>query len=481
MVNLVPDETLLMPSNVVTRTRNAERALHYHRKGQRTMAIDAYSAALAEHPDNPYLIGNRAEMYILMGRFDEAITDYNIALRYAPNEEAFWVNLALALQCRGHFEAARKTYDFALEKFPSNPFALFNLGVLLERDLGEHGAGVPYFQKALEIEPSFNHALGGMSYYYLKTGNFKEGWKAFEFRNLRGPPTQLPGLLWDGKQTTDRLILVCEQGLGDVIQFSRYAAIAAYNGQPTSIFAPEELRPLLSSIGHGVEIISRQDEVVEPYQWLPIMSMPMLMGTTLDTIPAMPKYLSSSPEKIEYWRKRLMAPGHSQSFKIGICWQPGHQWLPHSFSRIIPLEMFKDIAAIPDVQFISLQKDEPAMQINEVDFSVVDLGGDPIPRKDTFMDNAAIMQNLDLVISTDTSVLHVAGAVGTKTFAALTKGTCWRWLLDRDDSPWYPTMRLFRQRQVGDWAEVFGRITEAVREEVNVSHRAVHSDLTHAA
>ena len=97
------------------------------------------------------------------------------------------------------------------------------------------------------------------------------------------------------------------------------------------------------------------------------------------------------------------------------------------------------------------------------------------------MDNAAIMQNLDLVISTDTSVLHVAGAVGTKTFAALTKGTCWRWLLDRDDSPWYPTMRLFRQRQVGDWAEVFGRITEAVREEVNVSHRAVHSDLTHAA
>lgn len=475
MDDLAPDQKLTMSVNALTaRSRHAERALHYHRKGNYKLAIDAYSAALAEFPDNPYLVGNRAEMYVLVGRFDEAINDYNIALRGVPNEEAFWVNLALALQCRGHFNAAREAYTFALSKWPKNPFALFNFGVLIERDLGDTGQGVSYFKEALEIEPTFNHALGGMSFYHLKTGNFKEGWKAFEFRNLKGPPTQLPGLLWDGRQTSDTLILVCEQGLGDVIQFSRFAAVAAYNGQPTAIYAPEELRALLGSLGYGVTIISRPDEVKEPYQWLPMMSMPMLMSTTIDTIPLMEGgYLHSSPDRICHWRHE-MKPWEDK-FRIGICWQPGHQWLPHAFGRIIPLEMFRDIAAIPGVQLFSLQKDEPSTQIAEVDFSIIDLGGDPVPRQDTFMDNAAIMECLDLVISADTAPLHVAGAVGARTFAALPKGTCWRWLVDRDDSPWYPSMTLFRQKTVGDWDGVFKRITSCIARLSSSSERSTRS------
>jgi Tfp pilus assembly protein PilF len=453
-------------------SRNAERALHYHRNGQYKLAIDAYTAALLDEPDNSFYLGNRAEMFVLMGRFDDAIRDFQIALRDLPNEEAFWVNYGLALQSRGHFDAALAAFVFTLRKFPKNPFALFNLGVLLERDMGEHGSGVEYFRRALEIEPGFDHAVGGLSFYHLKTGNFVDGWRDFEYRNLKGPPTKLPGLLWNGQQTEDTLVLVCEQGIGDVIQFSRYAAVAAYNGQPTAIYAPEEFKSLLSSLGHGVKIFTRPEEVVEPYQWLPIMSMPRMMGTTVETIPAPRSYLSSTPKRIEKWRSEIWrhqdwgirANGKRFNFNIGICWAPGHQWLPHAFSRIIPLEMFRDIANIPGVHLFSLQKDGPATQAAEMDFKIIDLGGDPIPRQDLFEDAAAIMQNLDLVISTDTAALHVAGAVGARTFAALPKGTCWRWLLDRDDSPWYPTMRLFRQQKVGDWTEVFGRITAAVRD-----------------
>lgn len=442
-------------------SRNAERALHYHRLGHYKSAIAAYDAALAETPNHPFLLGNRAENYVLTGRFNEAIRDFNIALRDMPGEEAFWVNYGLALQSAGHYVAAMAAYDHAIEVSDSNPFAWFNKGVLLERDLGRHGEGVPLFKKALELEPGFNHAVGGMSFYHLKSGNFKEGWRDFEYRNLKGPPTKLPGLIWNGQKTDDTLILVCEQGMGDVIQFCRYAKIAAHNGQKTAIYAPEEFHALLRSLGPDVKLISKPEEVVEPYQWLPIMSMAKMLGTTVDTIPRTPKYLSSTPEKIEYWRPRLR--GDANNFNIGICWQPGHQWLPHAFGRIIPLEMFKDISAIPRVKLFSLQKDEPASQINEVNFPIIDLHGDPVPRKDLFMDCAAIMANLDLVISTDTAPLHLAGAVGARTFAALPKGTCWRWLIDRDDSPWYPTMRLYRQEQVYDWAEVFQRITADVR------------------
>jgi len=458
-------------------SRNTERALHYHQLKQYTLAIAAYDAALAEFPDNALLLGNRAEQYILVGRYDEAIRDFQIALRDKPNEEAFWVNYGLALQGRGHFDAAKAAYEHALEVGPSNPFAHFNYGVLLERDLGEHGAGLKHFEKALEIEPGFNHGLGGKSFHDLKHGNFIEGWKEFEYR-VHGAMTQMPGLIWDGKQTSDKLILVAEQGMGDVIQFSRYAKVAAMNGQPTALYCPKEMHALLSSLD-GVEMLSKSEEVVEPYQWLPLMSMPRIMGTTIDTIPAGPSYLHSTPEKIEHWKKEIFKWSANHEIKIGICWQPGHQWLPHAFARIIPLEMFKAIAAIPGITLFSLQKDEPATQIEDVDFQVIDLGGDPVPRVDTFMDNAAIMENLDLVISTDTSVLHVAGAVGVKTFAVLPKGTCWRWLLDRDDSPWYPSMKLFRQTEVHDWTDVFARITAEVQEMRNArfSHHLADSNL----
>ena len=444
-------------------SRNVDRALNYHHRKFYTLAIEFYDKALQEFPDDPMLLANRAEEYILVGRWEEAIRDFKIVLAGGFNNEAVWVNFGLALQCSGQYEAALVAYDQALTISESAVFALFNKGVCLERELGRTGEGVPYFKKALEIDPTFSNAIGGMSFYNLKTGNFADGWQDFEYRNIGGASTKMPGLVWDGVPTTDNLILVGEQGLGDVLQFCRYAKVAAFNGQKTSLYITKEFHPLLSSLGPDVQLMSEPEEVVEPYQWLPLMSMPRLLGTTVTTIPAMPRYLSSTPERIAMWKAKMLP--WKDNFKIGICWQPGHQWLPHVWSRIIPLDMFADMAAIPGVQLFSLQKDEPAGQRHEVDFEIIDLGGDLIPRKDVMMDAAAIIENLDLVISTDSAILHLAAAVGCNTFAAIPKGSCWRWLEeDREDSPWYPTMKLFRQTRVLDWCDPFARMTDAVRE-----------------
>lgn len=443
-------------------SRDLDRALHYHKISYWQPAIDAYDKVLVEHPDNLQVLGRRAEMYVMLGRTIEAQRDLMVVAP-ALGESKYWVNLALAISCQGNFEAALIAYDQAIELDPNNVYAHFNKGVCLERDLGILDAGVSHFQRALEIDPEFRVAYGGISFNQLKRGEFIEGWKNFEFRNWGRNVPRLPGLMWDGIKTDDQLIIVCEQGIGDSVQFLRYAVLAAVNGQKTAVFCPPEFKPLLSSLGNDIEILTHEQEIQEPYQWAYVMSMPRLLGTTVETIPSAKRYLRSSKEKLAEWKMRMRP--YEKTFNIGICWHPGHPANPHVAARVIPLKLFADMAAIPGVRLFCLQKEEAAKERTEVDFEVIDLGGDPIAKHDLFMDNAALMDNLDLVISTDSAVLHMAGAVGTKVFAPIPKGSCWRWLIDREDTPWYPNMKLFRQKEIHTWPEVFPRITEAVRAE----------------
>jgi hypothetical protein len=440
--------------------RVAARALQYHRAKHYREAIEWYDKALEITPGHPLLVGNRAENYIMVGRFDEAVRDYQIVIGQTPNDEAVWVNYGLALQCSGNYEAAVVAYDHAIKISDSNPFAYFNKGICLERDLGRTGDGVPLFKKALELDPNFHNATGGLSFNHLITGDFIRGWKDFEYRN-KNMLTRFPGLEWDGRQTDDTLILVAEQGIGDILQFSRYAKIAVENGQPTAIYSAPEFHPLLSSLDSRIALLSRPEEVVEPYQWLPLMSMPRMLQTQVETIPAYPRYLSSSLDRIKKWGT-ILKP-FDRNFKIGVCWHPGHPANPHVAARVIALREFAGIASIPGVQLFSLQKEAAAQEISEVPFSIIDCDGDPVPKKDLMMDAAAIIENLDLVISTDSSPLHLAGAVGCKTFAMIPKGGCWRWLLDRTDTPWYPSVTLYRQKEIHTWPEVLGRIEAAIR------------------
>ncbi len=454
-------------------THNLDRAQHYREMAERfnepkfaQLAIDSYDAALAEQGEpSADILGARAGCYAKVGRFDDALRDFQIALKAVPDAVGGWINYGFALECVGEFERAMVCYNRALELDPNDVRALHNKGICLEREFGRLGEGTPYFEKALEIDPTFNVARSGLSFPLLKSGKWTEGgWDAFEWRKLGGQRLQLPGLVWNGIPTDDELILTSEQGLGDMIQFCRYAKIAAFNKQRTAIYAPTYMHKLLGTLGCGIRMIDDVNQISEPYQWLPIMSLPRLMGTTPTTVPLAKRYLKADPNLVQYWADMLGRVNYGK-FKVGIAWNPGALWKPHTRSRAIPLKMFADIAAIPNVQLVSLQKGGSEGEVSEVDFRVSQFDHDPLPMVDMFADCAAIIENLDLVISTDTSVLHLAGALGKKTLVALPVGACWRWLTaDTTTTPWYADMKLYRQTELCKWDDVLARIAADVRE-----------------
>jgi tetratricopeptide (TPR) repeat protein len=452
--------------------RHLARAQHYREIAEQfnepkfsELAIQSYDAAIAEQGGvSADILGARAGCYAKVGRFDEALRDFPIALRAVPDAVGGWINYGFALESVGEYERAIVCYNQAIEIDPNDVRALYNKGVCIERELGMTGKGITYFEKALEIDPTFNFARSGLSFPLMKSGKWTEGgWEAFEWRKLGGQRLQLPGLVWDGVPTTDELVLTSEQGLGDMIQFCRYAKIAAFNGQRTAIYAPTYFHKLLGTLGSNVRMIGDESEIVEPYQWLPIMSLPRLMGTTPTTVPlGKQKYLKADPVLVEHWREKLRPV--QNKLKIGIAWNPGALWKPHTRSRAIPLKLFADIAAIENVQLVSLQKGGGEGEVNEMDFNVVRFNHDPVPMQDMFADCAAMIENLDLVISTDTSVLHLAGALGKKTLVALPVGACWRWLEnDTTTTPWYGNMTLYRQTELNKWDDVIGRIADNVR------------------
>ena len=292
-------------------------------------------------------------------------------------------------------------------------------------------------------------------------GRFEQGWPGYEWRwkckefgSL--PPFHPP--LWDGSPLDGRTILVhAEQGLGDTLQFIRYAPLVHQRGGRVILVCQPPLIGLLTR-SPGVERLVAQGEALPDYDvHVPLMSLPGLLGTTLESVPADVPYLDAEPQLVEAWRHRL---GSYPGFKVGIVWQ-GNPKFRLDRRRSIPLAQFAPLARVPGVHLFSLQKGPGAEQLAAVTdrFPVTDLGR----RLDDFMDTAAVLKNLDLVISVDTAIAHLAGALGIPVWVALPFVPDWRWLMDREDSPWYPTMRLFRQARPGQWEDVFQRIAEALQ------------------
>jgi len=274
----------------------------------------------------------------------------------------------------------------------------------------------------------------------------------------------LPYQLWKGEPLPNaRLALVTEQGLGDAINFCRFAPLLAARGYNVTILTKPSLQALLSTLP-GVTIATSAEQLAQdqrPIRWLPIMSVAGVLGVQPSTIPADVPYLSAAPERIKAWAEPLGASG----FKIGINWASGHSNNRHFTKRNIPLADFSVLAALPGVQLFSLQKGPAANQIAQVAFRdrIIVLNTDPAPDVELFLDTAAVMTHLDLIVTCDTSVAHLAGALARPVFTALPMIADWRWLLGRDDSPWYPTVRLFRQTNPGDWTDVIARIAAEVR------------------
>lgn len=318
------------------------------------------------------------------------------------------------------------------------------------------------------LDPGSASAHWNRALAYLQHGDFERGWPEYEWRWKRGPtgPRQFPQPAWDGSRLNGRTaLLYTEQGYGDMIQFVRYASHVQARGGPVLLECPPALIPLFSTC-RGIDQLVPERSPHPPFDvHAALMSLPGLLGTTLATVPADIPYLHAQPARIDAWAKQLAG---LQGFKVGVAWQgnPRHTW---DRFRSFPLASLEPIAHVSAVQLVSLQKGLGAEQLHSgtVRFPIIDLGTRLDENGRAFLDTAAVMAQLDLVITADTATAHLAGSLGVPVWVALSALSDWRWLRDRDDSPWYPTMRLFRQKRLGDWADVFGRMAETLAERAN--------------
>src|SRR5262249_44424534 len=240
----------------------------------------------------------------------------------------------------------------------------------------------------------------------------------------------------------------------------RYAPLVKARGGMVVVECQSTLVPLLQTCAGIDELVPRDAALPAFAVHAPLMSLPGIFGTVLDTIPAGGPYLRAAPERVEHWRRQLAA---TRGVKIGIVWQgsPGYRW---DRQRSLPLRTFEHLARVPGVHLFSLQRGQGVDQLASIGdrFAVTDLGNKLEEASQAFVERAAVIANLDLVISCDTAIAHLAGALGAPVWVAHSIGSDWRWLTDREDSPWYPTMRLFRQTRAGDWDEVLERMAVAL-------------------
>ncbi len=448
------------------------------RLGEPLEAIKNFDRAIALDPDFAVAHGNRANILVDAGMPAEALKSFDRAIALNPNSAPDLINRGALLEELGRPEQALANYDQAIAVDPNFAAVHANRASVL-KDLGlmELGRGEPgsarfdeaaaAYDRAIKLDPRLHVAYLGRGLLNLMRGNWPAGFSDYDHRLDAGASAYvtLPDPRWDGTpREGERLVLVAEQGLGDTIQFCRFAPVLAERGMDVTILVRKAMAPLLSTL-QGVTIASDAAELTQdkrPLRWLPLLSAAGLLGITPENLPHEMPYLSAEPARIEAWRARLGSGG----CKIGISWAPGHSDKTHASRRDIALANFADLAALPGVELVSLQKGAPADEIAKVAFrdKIKTIDADPQADADFFLDTAAVVSQLDLVISCDTSVAHLAGALGRPVFAVLPVISDWRWMLEPDTTVWYPTMRLFRQGSGRQWQPVFARIAEAVRE-----------------
>jgi tetratricopeptide (TPR) repeat protein len=430
--------------------------------GRMDAAIALYRRTVAADPgyaDAHCSLGNALRD---AGRVAEALEHLQRAVALEPDMALAHNNLGAALTDLARLDEARTRFQRAVELEPGRAMFLFNLATA-EKDLGRVDEAITLYTRAIDIRPDYHQAFWNRGLARLSLGRFSEGWADYEHRTgckechnvLR-----LSEPRWGGSPLGDRRLLIHgEQGLGDVLQFIRFLPPVRDRAPNTVVAVYGALIPLLERSGFGPLV--KIEEPLPPFDvQAPLLSLPHILGTRLDTIPAAVPYLAVEPARAQRWRAELEKhPG----FKIGIAWQ-GRPSFRLDKLRSIPLEHFAPLAHVDGVRLVSLQKGPGSEQIAALAdrFEVVDLGPE-LDADGAFLDTAAVIESLELVISSDTAVAHLAGGLGVRVWLALARVADWRWMLDRDDSPWYPTMRLFRQRRDGDWPEVFRRMADALR------------------
>jgi hypothetical protein len=396
---------------------------------------------------------------------NEAIACYERALEGSPDHGEAYNNLGSVFQQQGHLAESLACFQKALLSKPDFANAYSNLGTVLQEQ-GQLVKAIACYAKSLRLAPEFAEAHYNRAMILLCQENFGEGWAEFEWRLKCAtyPRREFNAPRWDGSRLAGGTLLVhAEQGLGDTLMFVRFLSEARKRCGNVVLEVPAALVPLLHASGFTTAV-AFGTELPPCHAHASLLSLPGIFQTTLATIPAEGPYLAADPERIEHWTDKL---SETAGLKIGIGWQ-GNRSYACDRNRSIPLGEFAPLAGAPGVRLFSLQKGDGSEQLAESAgrFSIDDLGGKLDEEGGAFMDTAAVMKNLDLVITSDTAIAHLAGALGVKTWVALPLVPDWRWFLTREDCPWYPTMRLFRQRTLGRWDEVFDHMARVLADHV---------------
>ncbi len=441
-------------------------------KGRFKEAIAACRRATQLKPDYVEAYGHLGISLYEQGCYDEAMENFERAIQLKPDCADSYSNLGGVLVKQNQLEEAISACRRAIRLKPDFAEAYNNLGIALFNK-GLYAEAIENFDQAIEVKPDYVGAYMNRAFTFLLKGDFKRGWKDYCWRRKAESektvyPHRYQVPLWDGSPFAgSRLLVHYEQGAGDNIQCVRYLPLVKSHGGTVIFETPKSLSGLLREFDGIDELVEASCEGKPPSVefdfYIPLMDLPRVFGTALETIPADVPYLYADTAKVRYWQKRLAEPG----FKVGIVWA-GSARHKNDYNRSCPLKHFAPLADIPGVQLYGLQKGPPAAQVEQVadKMSVVNLGEE----FEDFTDTAAVIENMDLIISVDTSVLHLVGAMAKPAWALIPFVPDWRWLLDRRDNPWYPTARLFRQKRRGDWQGVLTRAAAELRALVALSN-----------
>ena len=424
-------------------------------------ALPCFDAVLARDAGHRDALLNRGVARATLGHHEQALADFDAFLARMPSDAEALYNRGTALIELGRYAEALFAFDKVLAAAPQHLRAWTNRGRALQA-LNRHEEAIASFDKALAIDKNYGDAHFNAALSLLALGNFRRGFADYEWRWKRTGMTDARrgyrGRLWLGEYPIDRrtILLLAEQGLGDTIQFIRYAPLLAQMGANVVLEVQPELKALLSTVS-GVASCHARGETLPAFDvYCPLGSLPLALKTETSSVPATLPYVRTDDAQIAKWRPALEGlPGK----RVALTWA-GHARHANDRNRSIDLKLLEPLFKCEGISFVSIQRDlrgDDAARLAQ--FGITDFG----PRLADMTDTAAVLALTDLLVSVDTSVVHLAGAMGREAWVMLPFMPDWRWTLTNERSPWYPTMRLFRQRAPGDWPNVIATVRDALR------------------
>jgi tetratricopeptide (TPR) repeat protein len=453
-----------------------------HEQGKLAEAETCFREVLQRQPALAVAHNNLGNVLRDQGTFGDAEACYRAAIHWQGDYARAHYNLGVALADQDRFAEAIAAYTQALRLDPNLAGAHYNLGVV-HADQGRLEEAVASYEQAIKRWPDFAEARWNRALAWLVQGNFAQGWREYEWRWRKKdtPPRLFSQPRWDGSSLHGKTILLyAEQGLGDTLQFARYTSLVRKRGGRVLLECQPALVPLLRNLPDIDRLFAKGEALPAFDVQAPLLSLPAILQTDLAAIPAQVPYLHPDPDRVAMWRQRLRDqedrdqaaltpdPRFPTPLLVGIAWQgnPRHRG---DRSRSLRLAEFALLARAlreltPPAQLVTLQKGFGSEQVADFarEFAILDWTSEMDEKAGAFVDTAALMKSLDLVITSDTAIAHLAGALGVPVWLALAAVADWRWLLNREDSPWYPTMRLFRQPRAGDWASVVERMAAEI-------------------